>query len=552
MSQLKNRILRALGAASLVIFAIGCTDLGVYDLAHEHVAAAEFTLRDVVATAGHESVSLSWTDPAGTRLERVEVIVRPGERVVEVDAGAERVTIDALANDTAYTLELYAVDGAGESGLGVTVSATPRLHALAITSATASAGDEQLTLSWNDPDSPDLARVELLVEPGGAVQTVAPGVESAVIGALSNDVAYTVTLTAVGTNDERGPARSLTATPRLPIFPDDAWAVSSAVSRRRILIDNRGVAESFTGFPLMVRLDASRIDYGATDGSDLRFFDAGVMTELPYEIERWDESGESIVWVRVPEIAADARDSIWIYWGGGVPTSFHDPAAVWQEYELVLHLNGDLTDSSPNGRHGSAVGGVTFESGAVGDAVRVGDEGGTRFVDVPAWDNDFDRTTLGAYTVEVWMRGDAAPELASPNGPLMAQHHYNIGWDHNNAAYVGTYHFRHQTASWTPIPASALEGGRWYYAAALFDGAAGTATSLRDGVVDAVRTGLTGTTSDRVSYLRLGADGGASTVFNGLVDEVRVAHVARSLAWIAAQHRSMQDAMIELGPVELQ
>lgn len=544
------RTVRALAVAGIVFAVAGCSDLGVYDLSHEHVAAAEFTVRDVSVTAGHESVSLSWTDPAGTRLERVEIVVEPGGRVVEVGRGVGRVTIDGLANDTAYSLALYAVDTAGTSGLGVTVTGTPRLHALAIGSASVSGGDEEISVSWSDPDAAGLTGFELTVEPGGFVETVAPGVESVVVGNLENDVEYTVTITALGEGDDRGPTRTLTATPRLPTFPDDSWAVTSAVSRRRILIDNRGVAESFTGFPLMVRLDASRIDYGATDGTDLRFFDAGVSTELPYEIERWDESGESIVWVRVPEISANARDSIWIYWGGGAATSFHDSAAVWQEYELVMHLNGTLTDSSPNGRDGSAVGSVRFEAGAVAEGVRVGDTSGTSFVDIPSWENDFDRTTLGAYTVEVWMRGDAAPELGSPNGPLMAQHHFNIGWDHNNAGYVGTYHFRHQTASWTPIPASPLEGGRWYYAAAVFDGSAGTATSLRDGAVDSVRDGLTGTTSDRVTYLRLGADGGAPSVFNGLVDEVRVAHVARTSSWIAAQHRSMQDAMIELGAVE--
>ena len=48
-------------------------------------------------------------------------------------------------------------------------------------------------------------------------------------------------------------------------------------------------------------LKSDRIDYGQThnNGRDLRFVDANG-TVLPHEIESWNQSGISLVWVRVP------------------------------------------------------------------------------------------------------------------------------------------------------------------------------------------------------------------------------------------------------------
>ena len=66
--------------------------------------------------------------------------------------------------------------------------------------------------------------------------------------------------------------------------------------------------------------DGVNIDYSQTqnNGEDLRFFDANG-TALSYDIEQWNESGDSYVWVRVPKIdAGSTTDSIWMYYGNAV------------------------------------------------------------------------------------------------------------------------------------------------------------------------------------------------------------------------------------------
>ncbi len=346
-------------------------------------------------------------------------------------------------------------------------------------------------------------------------------------------------------------ATDVTDPDAIPDFPDDPWSTSDATYRRRIVIDNRDRSEALADFPLMIRLDDSRINYTQTDGSDLHFFDAGGTVELPYEVERWSSSQSSIVWVKVPEIAGGDWDYVWMYWGGGVRTSYRDAAQVWSDYELVLHMSSNFQDSSPNAWSATAAGGSapTFEAGVAGQAIRLDPDGGDGYLDVAEYVTTVGSAPQSAYTVEVWTNGDAVPGDAGQSGPVMSQQ-MSIGWDHEGPAFRGRYHFKDGSGTWIDVPrAGALEAANWYYAAAVFD--AGVARSYLDGVLDGKRTDA-GATTSTTSYFRVGTDSEAATVFSGLVDEVRVQTKARSADWIAAQHQAMIDAMLVFGEAEAQ
>ena len=81
----------------------------------------------------------------------------------------------------------------------------------------------------------------------------------------------------------------------------------------------------------------------AADGADLCVTDAGG-TQLPVEIENWNPSGKSIVWVKVPSFS---KDSVLTFlWGadaaGLTPLRDH----LWgNDARLVMHL-ADGKDSS--------------------------------------------------------------------------------------------------------------------------------------------------------------------------------------------------------------
>jgi hypothetical protein len=132
------------------------------------------------------------------------------------------------------------------------------------------------------------------------------------------------------------------------------WWDTRWTSRRGLTFNNSGQGEDLQNFPVLVLLDATRIDYGKTQGGgeDLRFLDTD-RTVLSHEIESWDESGESVVWVKVPQIdGSSAIDFIWMYYGNDTIGDGQDEVNVWDDNYLgVWHLNessGPINDSTFN------------------------------------------------------------------------------------------------------------------------------------------------------------------------------------------------------------
>ena len=110
---------------------------------------------------------------------------------------------------------------------------------------------------------------------------------------------------------------------------------------------------SVSGLPVPVRLSTAITGFDYTDiaqsgtDKDLCFVD-GENNPLPYEIEKWDDQGESVVWVRVPTYAASAH--IYMYYGG--PAVEQNSAAVWNGYVGVWHMaEADSTVADATG-HG--------------------------------------------------------------------------------------------------------------------------------------------------------------------------------------------------------
>jgi hypothetical protein len=117
----------------------------------------------------------------------------------------------------------------------------------------------------------------------------------------------------------------------------------------RITIDTTSsganIREAVTGFPLLVRLRASNFTFtkARNDGSDVRFLDASGTT-LSHEIERWDaQHGSADLWVLVPRIEADSKDSaLHLYWGNPLATPISAGPSVFGDFACVLHMGKDV------------------------------------------------------------------------------------------------------------------------------------------------------------------------------------------------------------------
>lgn len=139
-------------------------------------------------------------------------------------------------------------------------------------------------------------------------------------------------------------------------------------------ISGGGVIEDF---PALVRLSEGISGFHYSDfmtgGADLVFADAdGVV--LPSEIDTWNTSGESLVWVKVP--AFENGMSIYAYWGAESASSVVS-ADTWSDFTGVWHMNesgstaepdvsGNGLDATPNGSDTSEM--ATVSNGAVGKA----------------------------------------------------------------------------------------------------------------------------------------------------------------------------------------
>jgi len=173
----------------------------------------------------------------------------------------------------------------------------------------------------NDGTDPVLGNAQFVV-------TAAVAVQRTLITSVgrSNVTRRTATLLADGNVSESAP-----------------WWNGSWLRRRKLPIDNASQAETFADFPILVALNSDRIDYADTQdaGEDIRFIDSDGLTELKYEIETWDETGTSYVWVKVPQIdGASNKDHIWLYYDNIGAADNQDAASVWTNgYSGVWHLN---------------------------------------------------------------------------------------------------------------------------------------------------------------------------------------------------------------------
>ena len=167
-------------------------------------------------------------------------------------------------------------------------------------------------------------------------------------------------------------------------------------------------------------LDAGWFDYSQTRsaGEDLLFVDADNTTVLAHEIERWDESGTSYIWVKVPQINAwDGTDHIWMYYGNEDAPDRQRPAAVWTRgYVAVWHLNETAIDEATSATHYDSTNnnndGTQNRSQSSGGFIAGGQyfDGNSDYIQVPGAGLQLTGTQM---TIEAWARPTGEPHQYS-------------------------------------------------------------------------------------------------------------------------------------------
>jgi hypothetical protein len=308
----------------------------------------------------------------------------------------------------------------------------------------------------------------------------------------------------------------------------------AAWSKTRLLtIDNSGIGQ-LASFAVLVVLNSGRISYGQAkaDGSDLRFTTPGGQM-LAHEIEQWNASGISRVWVRVPTILEDTTTDLWMYYGNTAATDPGQGTQVWDtSFVGVWHLDG--VDDSTGGNISSNQG-ATSTGGAVGNAM---DFDGNDSIDTGAGDN------LNVWSIELWMRPSAAAEVTISSGPISRGLNYQMQWDCGSSEWCRSVNMRLAPA--TPIIAVYGDPtpSTWFHVAGTFDG-----TNLRTYLNGALTNTLSavGNSASETGTAKLGARVDLTGFYSGAVDEARISRVARSADYFAAHYKSTTDTYIAFG-----
>ncbi len=340
------------------------------------------------------------------------------------------------------------------------------------------------------------------------------------------------------------------------------WFDSNWQYRQTLSFDNSVSTENLTDFPVLIKLDSSKIDYAKThdQGDDLRFFDQDGAA-LAHEIELWDESGTSYVWVKVPQIdAASNTDSILMYYGNAaVAGNGQDPAGVWSDFRAAYHLHEDPggagTVSDSAGNYDATNSGSVDSAGYIGNAQDF--NGVDQHIDLGDNRNWINNAT--ASTLSIWMNADSV----AGSGDL-------IGLTRNDPADTGASRITliqngddiqliartmddNSDSVSVVTTSNPLTAGTWHHVTGTVDYASDV-NNIKiyvDGVLhgnfshDFTNNAIPNTDS---SHATIGSDeDGVSSFFGGQLDEARIASTLRSADWIAAQYASMTDNFVTLG-----
>jgi len=305
---------------------------------------------------------------------------------------------------------------------------------------------------------------------------------------------------------------------------------------------------SASDIPVLVILNPDRINYSESqpDGRDVFFLDS-TGTRLAHEIERWQPGGESLVWVRLPALQDGA--TVYLHYGGDDVSE--NSAAVWQDFDLVYHFDGDAADSSPRGYSGTLEGAASA-GGRLGGGLEF--DGVDDLVRTPV-NADLFRGAAGA-SISCWINrsptvGSAFVEIANSTGDSSRAFLTQISAGRLRFGVRPT----DEQAVVTSNDAEPITDGQWQWILGTADLSAKRLDLYVDGqLVDSVLDPtLPATTVDQPSaFAILGHDDiNLNNPFDGLLDEIRISSRARNADWAAVQYAAMTDSLFAFGAEEL-
>ena len=342
------------------------------------------------------------------------------------------------------------------------------------------------------------------------------------------------------------------------------WYSGNWKYRKSITIDHTKVAGDLTYFPVLISLssDSDLASNALSTGYDILFTSADGITKLNHERVRYTTAtGELIAWVRIPSLSSSVDTVIYMYFGNPDATDQQNITGTWDDggsnyYSGVWHLEesgngtaGEYKDSTANANNGQGGSGIiggsatpTRATGKVGygqSFARVN----TQFISIP------DATSMrltGNFTLEAW--GYANSFLAGWQYASLIGRQYGAGTDDSYELGVGN---DITTRSWPYLWVqggtdfqndSEVNSGTWYHYV-ITVGGSNCFFYINGSQTADYGSGLTTLTDANPTLFGAQENNAtttptADTLWDGIIDEVRISKTQRSGAWVTTEYRN--------------
>ncbi|HEV2320434.1 MAG TPA: DUF2341 domain-containing protein [Verrucomicrobiae bacterium] len=318
--------------------------------------------------------------------------------------------------------------------------------------------------------------------------------------------------------------------------------------------------ETLVDLPVLIQLGTNIPGFSYSqlaspgNGADLRFIgESG--RELPYQIDTWNPSGQSLVWVQAPEIGSSA-DFITACWGNPADSAVQPwttNGTMWttlndtNEFVLVYHLGqsgfpfADSTLKYPadSGVAPPATAGLIGNGNAFNGSSEYLDAG---IINLPK-----------TFTLSAWIN-----IATSASSEQTIWDNKSGGWNVDGFDfYVNSYNakdgivfFDTSDGVGGDVPqrtaTNAVSFGQWHLLTGTLDGINGAAHVYVDGVDETINTEVD-TAFQVTNYVRCGSlltgtpGTGGNQYFDGLMDETRIEDSVRDPAWVWASWATVAD-----------
>ena len=327
-------------------------------------------------------------------------------------------------------------------------------------------------------------------------------------------------------------------------------------------------ATALSNFPVLVRVSESLLDgfyYTDAPTGDCIWFTDSNDEAIPCDVDTWDTTSNSLVWVSVPSLSS--ATTITMHWdAAGAPDGLPAASQVWSRagYVGVWHMNEILEDGT--GKHytpdSSASGwdaykaneadaypvtisdaGIANSAPPTGHAVVSDLNDNTRTTGgflVPA--SATSGTTIGPFTISFFEATTANQnDRVVGFGPSYTQGCITAGTGNTYVMAPGGF----QTFDYS----DGLANNAWRHIAGIFD------TNLA-GYVGGVYKNLNKNVGNKYlvtlsNGIGLGTFTGHTETFRGNLDEIRIRNVASTGEWIAEEYKTVTTAnYVSFGTVD--